>query len=307
VKDTFGELYHKSGAGQGYDGLNQLLAFARGQLSASVAGGPLDTITSPSHTQSWLDANGNPTLDALGNWTGVTTDGVTQTRTANQQNEITSISGQTTPGYDGDGNTTKDQAGDTLVYDAWNELVQVKNGNNTVLAAYGYDALGRRITETRGASTTDLYYSKDWQVLEERNASNQPTARNVWSPGYVDALVLRDRDADGITFNGLEERLYVLQDANYNVTAVAVTFGSRVVERYVYDPYGQVTVLAPDWSVRGTSSYAWAYLFQGGRFEVTTGLYQSTPTCTGPRATRRPGATHQTSSSFVAPVRISAR
>src|SRR5437764_1497930 len=91
VKDTFGELYHKSGAGQGYDGLNQLLAFSRGQLSASVAGGPLDTITSPSHTQSWLDANGNPTLDAVGNWTSVTTDGVTQTRTHNQQNEITSI------------------------------------------------------------------------------------------------------------------------------------------------------------------------------------------------------------------------
>jgi RHS repeat-associated protein len=87
----------------------------------------------------------------------------------------------------------------------------------------------------------------------------------------VDALVLRDRDADS---NGsLEERLWVQQDANYNVTALVNGSGS-VVERYAYDPYGQVTVYEPDYSaVRSGSSYAWVYLHQGGRFEVVSGLY----------------------------------
>src|SRR5262249_9110776 len=42
-----------------YDGLNRLSTFARGD-----------------HTQSWA-------LDALGNWTNVTTDGATETRTVN--------------------------------------------------------------------------------------------------------------------------------------------------------------------------------------------------------------------------------
>jgi RHS repeat-associated protein len=93
----------------------------------------------------------------------------------------------------------------------------------------------------------------------------------VWSPVYVDALVLRDRDSNGD--GTLDERLYVVQDANYNVTALFDNSGS-VVERYAYDPFGQVTVLAPDWSERAAgSAFGWVYLHQGGRFDATSGLY----------------------------------
>jgi RHS repeat-associated protein len=163
--------------------------------------------------------------------------------------------------YDNAGNMTTDGRGRTFTYDAWNRPVKV---NGTV--RYSYDALGRRIKE----GSTELYYSKDWQVLEERNSSNAPVARNVWSPVYVDALVLRDRDADG---NGsLEERLYGLQDANYNMTALVSTAGS-VVERYLYDPYGRFDVKDASWGTRAGSSYAWVYLHQGGRWDGTSGLY----------------------------------
>src|SRR5439155_5019976 len=86
VNSSFSELYHANGSGNGYDQLNQLTNFARGTLNQTN-----DTISSPTHSISW-------SFDALGNWTSVVTDGTnTQTRTANQQNEITSISGQTTP------------------------------------------------------------------------------------------------------------------------------------------------------------------------------------------------------------------
>jgi hypothetical protein len=44
--------------------------------------------------------------------------------------------------------------------------------------------------------TTDFYYSSSWQVLEER-VGGQTTVQYVWSPVYVDALVLRYRDTDG--------------------------------------------------------------------------------------------------------------
>ena len=48
----------------------------------------------------------------------------------------------------------------------------------------------------------------------------------------------------------------------------------NVVERYIYDPFGSVTVLDADWNVQaGGRAYNWSYLHQGGRFDVTSGLY----------------------------------
>jgi hypothetical protein len=53
VNTAFGELYHASGAGNGYDNLNQLSGFLRGVLSESQQNGPLDTIANPSTTENW--------------------------------------------------------------------------------------------------------------------------------------------------------------------------------------------------------------------------------------------------------------
>jgi RHS repeat-associated protein len=248
VNSSFGELYHANGSGNGYDQLNQLTNFARGTLNAGK-----DTISSPTHSQSWA-------FDALGNWTTFTSDTSTQYRTANQQNEITSISGQTTPGYDANGNTTTDQNGYTLIFDAWNRLVQVKNGQ-TVLETYGYDGLNRRITENPG-TLRDLYYDSAWQLLEEDVAGSMAD-QYVWSPIYIDALIERDTPT---------QRMYVQQDANFNVTALVDTSGN-VQERYIYDPFGSVTILAANWTTRGSSNYGWVYFHQGGRFDFATGLY----------------------------------
>src|SRR5205085_4499116 len=96
--------------------------------------------------------------------------------------------------YDANGNLTTDQNGDTLVYNAWNQLVTYKNGSTT-LETLAYDGLGRRIIENPGTAR-DLYYSDQWQVLEER-VGGAPKSHYVWSPLYVDALVLRDRDTGG--------------------------------------------------------------------------------------------------------------
>jgi RHS repeat-associated protein len=107
-------------------------------------------------------------------------------------------------------------------------------------------------------------------VLEERVRARQD-AQQVWSPRYVDAMVLRDRDTDG---NGtLEQRLYVQQDANFNVTALTNASGV-VQERYAYDPYGTAEVLNPDWTAdTDGSDYGWVYLHQGGRYDAASGLY----------------------------------
>jgi RHS repeat-associated protein len=86
-------------------------------------------------------------------------------------------------------------------------------------------------------------------------------------------MVLRDRDTDG---NGtLDERLWVQQDANFNVTAL-VNGSGAVVERYVYDPYGAVTIYDASYStVRSSSSYAWVNFHQGLRLDATAALYDN--------------------------------
>jgi RHS repeat-associated protein len=181
-----------------------------------------------------------------------------------KQNEITSISGATTPTLDANGNMTTDETGKQFVYDAWNRLKIVKDSSGNVLKTYQYDAMNHRVAETVGSNTTDLYYSSGWQVLEERlNGSGK--YRYVWSPVYVDAMLLRDRlDAS--------ERLWVQHDANFNVTAITDNSGN-IVERFAYDPYGKVTVMNASWTPVSGSAYGWQYLHQGGRLDATSGLH----------------------------------
>lgn len=61
------------------------------------------------------------------------------------------------------------------------------------------------------------------------------------------------------------------QEANFNVTVLINSSGS-VVERFVYDPYGQTTFLNSSWTVLAGSAYAWVVLHQGGRSELATGF-----------------------------------
>ncbi len=231
VNNNFNEQY-------GYDNLNQLTSFTRG-----------------AHAQSWG-------LDTLGNWSTFTNDGNSQTRGHNVQNQITSISGLTTPTYDNNGNTTLDQNNKSLVYDAWNRLVSYAS---TPAVSYGYDALNRRITSASAGTTTDLFYSSSWQVLEER-VGGVTQAQYVWSPVYVDAMVERDVGT---------QRLYVQQDANWNVTAIVGKVGANwvVEERYAYDPYGKPSYYDQNWNSLVTSLFSWIYLRQGGRYDGSSGLY----------------------------------
>jgi RHS repeat-associated protein len=128
-------------------------------------------------------------------------------------------------------------------------------------------------------SGPDFYYSDRFQVIEDRIAGEEVFlgSQYVWSERYIDAMVLRDRDANEYAEDGREERLYVQQDASFNTTALLADSGTKdgwqVVERTVYDPYGGRTFKAEDWSSAGSfSSYNWVYLFQGGRQEPVTGL-----------------------------------
>ena len=260
-----------------YDALNQL-------QSSNRTGG---TTTS----QQWE-------FDALGNWTTVTTNGVDQDRTANAQNELTQV-GAAALAYSTTGNLTTDAQGRTLAYDAWNRLVSVSNAAGTQVARYEYDGLNHRVVEQVGtltapaaasAAVRDLFYSQDWQVLEERvrdaggSVPAMADTRYIWSPVYVDAMVARDRNADGSATtgnSGLEERVYALQDANWNTTGIVAASGvpgvatGAVINRFAYTPYGESQMLTASWATPtagSTPATPWSHLFQGLKLTDVTGL-----------------------------------
>ena len=82
--------------------------------------------------------------------------------------------------------------------------------------------------------------------------------------------MLRDAYSGGVE----SQRLYAQRNANDDVTALVNTSG-QVQERYLYDPYGSVTITDASWNPRtgNTSSFGWRYLHQGGRLDAATGWY----------------------------------
>ena len=143
--------------------------------------------------------------------------------------------------------------------------MSVKDAGGTTLAGYSLDAAGRRITQADGSgTTTDLYYGGT-QTCWKSGRARTVTSQNVWGIDYVNDLVLRDDNSTsgslGITGSGLGRRLYAQHDANYNTTALTDASGD-VQERFVYDPYGAVTVLTPSWAA-ATDLIGWEYVFQG--------------------------------------------
>jgi len=269
----------------GYDGVNRLTDFDRGTIN-----GNKDAISTLKFAQEW-------SLDPTGNWSGFKEDDdgdsswdLDQSRTSNVVNEITDIAETSgpawaTPAYNRAGNMTAipkpadPTSSFDATYDAWNRLVKLEEGEDTV-SEYAYDATKRRVVQKTYDSgeldeTRHFYYTSRWQTIEERLESSGTISANadrqfVWGLRYIDELVLRDRDTDA---NGsLDERLFALQDANWNVTALADTSGD-VQERYAYSAYGTPRVLMPTFTTRGSSSYDAEVLYAGYRCEQATAVY----------------------------------
>jgi len=148
------------------------------------------------------------------------------------------------------------------------------------------------VDETASPDVTyDYYYNESWQMLEVRRTpaggSEIVYKQYVWDIRYIDAPVLRWRDADK-DGSSLEETLYYTNDANMNVTAVVDTSGD-MVERYAYDPYGRPIFVngenGADPDVDGETVFEWqpdadgvsdvdnCILYCGYRYDAETGLY----------------------------------
>jgi YD repeat-containing protein len=236
-----------------YDGLNRLTSFQQGTL---VSGD-----TSLSGTAIWSDEYN---FDALGNQLAVNGNWNEANSTYNAQNQLITY-GQpgysTTLSYDNNGNTLTDENGYTYTYDAWNHMIAVKNGDTTY-ETFAYNADGQRVSQTISGTVTTFYYDASDQDIEDHVGSTV-TDQYVWGATYVNDLVERDSGTD------LDTRLYAQHDANYDVISLAEGTGTpgEIVERYDYDPYGNILLST------GSITSGWVYGFQDGRLDPITGLY----------------------------------
>ena len=253
VGTNFSEVY-------AYDGVNQLVDMQRGVINSAKTG-----ISTKKGQEQF-------TFDATGNWGTYKQDNtgagftLNQTRTHNKANEIATIAGSATNvAADRNGNMTKLPKPDnwsaafTCVFDAWNRLVQIKDGSTTI-ATYSYNGLNQRVKKTVNSVVTTSFYNSAWQELE--SVTSGTTSVYIWGNRYIDDLVLREKGA---------EKLYSLADPNWNVVATTNTSGT-VQERIAYDAFGKPNWLNASFATKASSGFAWNRTFTGQVLDSESGL-----------------------------------
>ncbi len=164
------------------------------------------------------------------------------------------------------------------------------------------DALGRRVIEREYDTTTEklthqdtILYTRHWQRLETRRqlplgGTNNPLGtaqlyrQHVWHASaiaYVDQCCEQQTDTtgDGV----LDQTLYFLQDAMYNVAA-AIDDTGAVDYRLACSLYGQVETLDADYTP--TPGPAGNLLAQQGLFLTAADLYDNRHRVRDPRLGR---------------------
>jgi RHS repeat-associated protein len=256
----------------GYDGLSQVTGGAQGNLNlnrSAISG-------VPAVAEAW-------NYDPTGNWRGYHVDengavSLDQHRVHDKGNRLTQIEGDPNAILlDRAGRMLQvppDAAGEwdepvKLQYDAWSRITEVRRASDdTVLAKYGYDGLGRRTKREVDGVVHHIYYSDTWRPVEERkNDETTASVQYLWGARHRDDLVRRDRATGGSTT--LNEKRYVLMDY-YSPAAITDETGT-VTERYAFSAFGVRQILAPDFSPRSTSECGFEFAFQGQFEDVETG------------------------------------
>ncbi len=161
------------------------------------------------------------------------------------------------PVYDANGNLTLGQ-NHRYGYDTENRLIEVDGGTT---ATYRYDPLGRRMSKTTATGTTNYFYAND-RVIEEQNTSSSITATYIYGTWIDDVLSMEKSGA-----------LYFYHINGIGSVAGISDISGQLVERYEYDPYGQVTIFDPLYNTLTTSGIDNPYYFTGRRLDSESSLY----------------------------------
>jgi RHS repeat-associated protein len=146
--------------------------------------------------------------------------------TYNAANQLTAWGGASLA-YDLDGNLIDDGT-NSFSWNARNELTAIDAGATSV-AAYAYDAFGRRVNKTLASTTTGFAYDGA-NFVEEQDGAGDPTAGLL--VGGVDQALGRTEGSDTSA---------LLVDALGSTLALVDEAGD-IATSYTYEPFGATTV-----------------------------------------------------------------
>ncbi len=210
-------------------------------------------------------------------------DGETTDSTYSTKNELTNDKTYTYV-YDKNGNLTErthTTTGEitTYTWDYENQLTSVTKKPNataepTSEVTYKYDALGRRIQKNVNDTVTNYVYDRD-NILLEFNAQNILEAKYIHSD-QVDEVMVMERPRSPHTDESFPaQKYYYHHDRLGSVTEVTNLIGD-VVQRYVYDSFGNTSIYNKDGTAITESSTDYLktpYTFTGRERDSETGLH----------------------------------
>ena len=177
----------------------------------------------------------------------------------NSNNELQGHDG-TTYQYDANGNTTQKTSGgntQNYVYDVDNRLVEVRDGSNTLIAAYTYDPFGRRIKKTVGSTTTYYLYADEGLIgeydgtgVEQKTYGYKPDS--TWG---TDPVFVKEGG-----------QVYFYQNDHLGTPQKLMNISGAVVWSASYDAFGKASVDASSTVVNNLR-------FPGQYYDQETGLH----------------------------------
>lgn len=146
--------------------------------------------------------------------------------------------GKQTLSYDANGNLLGDGY-QTYVWNARDQLSQIKNGSGAVVASFSYDALGRRQTKTVNGVASGYVYDGLNIVQELSGLSGDNSSPTNVRASYINGGIDEVFAQLGGTGASAKIDTY-LTDALGSTIRLLDATGAKVID-YTYDPYGNTT------------------------------------------------------------------
>jgi len=208
-------------------------------------------------------------LSLVGDWNQFNANGTIQNRTHNAVHELIKVNNEALL-YDAKGNLTENDNEQRYEWDIENRMtVAVLTSDKPrdraiILGEYAYDALGRRVSKRVGDVET-IFINDGLQEIAEYEKTGK---KSVLEKAFVFGSYI---DEPLVMIHG-KDKFYYHTNNLYSVAALTNQAGATV-ERYTYDPYGKVKILAPNGvRVLAESSVGNPWTYTGRRLDAETGL-----------------------------------
>ena len=207
--------------------------------------------------------------DSIGNATLASFNFITNTYTANNVNQYTSIlcdvASLREPTYDLDGNMTFDSIL-TYAYDAENRLVSVSSNGITVVSNE-YDHNGRRVRKTTPVAVTTFLYD-GWNLIYEHEVVGSVTNETFYYWGKdISGTLQGAGGVGGLLYQKRNGIIHVPHYDAYGNILLYTDKAGNVVASYTYDSFGRII------SRFGEMADVFRHRFSTKYFDIETGLY----------------------------------